>query len=245
MMFMFLGLLIRDIGYIMELNILNAPDGGALPPQRYSIPLWRIVVSISLLIIVLLASTVVVCGTNEICRARIPTLSNLLNSTFVAPCLITSLNCLLSLQLFLSMSIFYKTRVKAPYWSRLQMLASTLVYVSVVITLFVFPFTDWSKNWANITIIVSLNVWMAVIIISLRRFYRHRIDSKQNMLFFSTCFCMLYALSSVSYIIIRVVSPEFEAWLLITEIFSAIAIGGFLVLCLGHVWNLEFSISVP
>jgi len=226
----------------MELNILNSPDGTALPAQRHTIPLWRILISISLLIIVLLSSTVLVCSTNEQCRARIPTLNNLLHSTFVAPFLITSLNCLLSLQLFVSVGVYYKTQVKARHWSRLLMLTSILVYVSVVITLFVFPFTDWDKNWANITIIVSLNLWMITLIVCLRRFYRHRIDNKRNKLFFSTGFCIMYTLASLGYIVLRFLQ---ESWLLVTEILSAIAIGGFLMLSLAHIWNLEFSIRVP
>lgn len=226
----------------MELNILNSPDGTALPVSRHTIPLWRILLSIALFATVLLVSTIVVCTTNEQCRARIPTMSNLLQSTFVSPFLITGLNCLLSLQLFISVGVYYKTQVKARYWSKLVMLTAILLYVSVVVTLFVFPFTDWDRNWANVSILVSLNVWMAMVVIALKRFYRHRIDNKRKLLN-ASLFCNgLYFLSSLAYVILR---QHTEDWLLVSEILSAIAIGGFLVLSLAHIWHLEFSISVP
>jgi len=227
-------------------EILNSPDGTALPSASHTIPLWRILISISLLIIVLLVSCILVCGTNEQCRARIPTLNNLLNSTFVAPFLITALNSLLSLQLFVSVGIYYKTQTKALYWSRLQMLTSIALYVSVVITLFVFPFTNWNYNWANITIIVALVLWMITVLVSLRRFYRHRLDNKRKMLFWSTCMCVMYTLSSVAYIVIRALQNDLlESGLLVSEIICGLGIGGFLLSCLGHIWNLQFKISVP
>lgn len=230
----------------MELNILNSPDGTALPASRHTIPLWRILFSITLFAAVLMVSTVLVCTTNEQCRTRIPTMSNLLHSTFVAPFLITGLNCLLSLQLFVSVGVYYKTQVKARYWSKLLMLAAVFLYISVVLTLFVFPFTDWDRNWANISILASLNLWMLFLIVALKRFYRHRIDNKRKLLA-ASAFCNgLYFLASLAYIILRFfVRQETEDWLLVTEILSAIAIGGFLVLSLAHIWNLEFSIRVP
>jgi hypothetical protein len=228
----------------MELNILNAPDGTALPAAKHTVPLWRILVGISLLIAVLLVSTILVCGTNEQCRARIPTLNNLLHSTFVAPFLITSMNAVLSLQLFISVGIYYKTQRKAPHWSRIVMLTSIMVYVSVVITLFVFPFTDWDGNYANVTIIVSLNLWMIALIVSLRSFYRHRIDNKHKVLFLSKICCLVYALASLAYVLLRVF-PVYEKILLVAEIFSALALGAFLIASLAHIWSLEFSIRVP
>jgi len=228
----------------MELNILNASDGTALPAARHAIPLWRILVSISLLIGALFISTIVVCGTNTQCRARIPTLNNLLHSTFVAPFLITSMNALLSLQLFISAGIYYKTQHKAPHWSRLLMLTSIMVYVSVVITLFVFPFTDWDRNYANVTILLSLNLWMLTLLAALKSFYRHRIDNKHKILVVSKLCCFVYALASIAYIVLRALS-NYEKSLLVSEIFSALALGGFLVTSVAHIWSLEFSICVP
>ncbi len=122
------------------------------------------------------------------------------------------------------------------------MVAAALLYISVVVTLFVFPFTDWDRNWANVSILVSLNLWMVFVVIALKRFYRHRIDNKRKLLA-ASLFCNgLYFLSSLAYVVLR---QRTEDWLLVSEILSAIAIGGFLVLSLAHIWNLEFSISVP
>lgn len=216
---------------------LNSPDGSMLPPKIHVIPLWRILFSISLLIVLLLISSILVCGTNQVCRAHLPTLNNLLQSSFVSPFLITALNSILSLHLFTSMGIYYKTG------SRLSILSAVIVYISVVITMFVFPFTDWSKNWANITIIVALILWMIITVLALKHFYRHRLVNRRKMLFFSGCTCFLYTCSSIMYIVCRGVGAT-DTLILISEIFSGFGIAGFLMLCVAHIWDLQFKIQV-
>lgn len=207
--------------------------------KSHEIPLWRILLGISLLVFILLITSILVCGTNEVCRARLPTLNNLLNSTFVAPFMVTALNSILSLHLFTAMGIYYKTE------NRIQLICAMAVYVSVVITMFVFPFTNWSQNWANVTIIFTLSIWMLVTLLALRRFYRHRINGRRNMLLWSTCMWVLYVTGSVIYIVLRSLPPETAgAGLLIVEIASGIGLCGFLLSCVGHIWDLTFIIKI-
>lgn len=205
--------------------------------MEHVIPLWRILAGTCLLIAVLFASSILVCGTNQMCRSRIPTLSNLLDSVFVSPFLVTALNAVLSLHMFTSVSLYYKTG------SRLGMLSAFLVYVSVVITMFVFPFTDWSRNWANVTIIVTLLLWMMITTISLKHFYRHRLDSQKSIMYLSGAIVVLYATSSIAYIVCRAAVAS-ETALLVTEIFSGFGVAGFLILCVAHIWDLQFKIHV-
>ena len=225
----------------MELEINSQSE--LILGRIHRIPLWRILLSISLLVVVLLATSILVCGTNDQCRARLPTLNNLLNSAFVAPFMITALNSVLSLHLFTSVGIYYKTQY------RIQMASAVAVYVSVVITMFVFPFTNWSQNWANVTIIVTLCVWMVITLLALRRFYRHRVLGRRKLLLWSTAAWVIYLGGSLVYIVLRGVEASKASFnaspgILVAEIASGIGLCGFIASCVGHIWDLEFIISV-
>lgn len=209
--------------------------------MEYPIKLWKILFSVIILITILLLASIAVCGTNQVCRARVPTLNHLLNSNFVAPFLITALNFLLGLHLAVSNGLYYKTLEKCYYWSKLQLAASVLVYVSIVITMFVFPFTDWEKNWANIAIILALILWMMTTLMTLKRFYRHRLENRRHLLvgsFGATC---IYFAGSLGYIVFRAI--DLQGWILISEIVSGMGVCGFLVLLVVHIWDLQILIK--
>jgi hypothetical protein len=210
--------------------------------RQYSIPLWRIVLSIFTLIIVLALSTVVVCGTNEACRSRIPTLGELLDSSLIAPFIVTAMNSVLSLHLFVSAGIHYMVVDDGYIIARVQMAASLIVYGSIVITLFVFPFTSWDRNWANMTIIVALAFWMVTVILCMRKYYRYRANHKRRLVNLQIILCGLYVVWSALYVVFRFFPVSTN--LLVTEIGSGVTILCFLFICIVHVWGMELKINV-
>lgn len=211
------------------------------PEVEHTISIWRIGISIFFLIIVLVLSSLLVCFTNEQCRSNIPTLNNLLDSTFVAPFIITAMNSLLSLHLVVSIGIHRLTMGKAYIASRVQMVSSILVYVSVVITLFVFPFTSWERIWANITILVTFSFWMCTVIWCLYKYYKYKINLKRKLVTFQLVLMIVYNVSGVGYIIFRFL-PNLIAYLLAIEIVCGMAMLTFLGVSIVHLCEIKIKI---
>jgi len=208
----------------------------------HTIPLWRIVVSIFGLIIILLLSTAIVCGTNAVCRSNIPTLGALLDSPLIAPFIVTAMNSVLSLHLFVSMGIYYMTENNGYIVARVQMVSSILVYVSIVVTLFVFPFTSWDRNWANMTIIVALAFWMLNVILCLRKHYKYKANAKRRLVNVQIGICVLYVLLSIAYVILRAL--PLSGYLFFVEVGSGLSILTFLTICIAHLWSMSITIDV-
>lgn len=209
--------------------------------HSYPIPLWRILLSIFALILTLLLSTILVCVTNTECRSRIPTLGHLLDSSYVSPFVVTAMNSALSLHLVVSAGIYYVTMEAAYIACRVQMVASILVYVSIVITLFVFPFTDLDRNWANLTILTTLTFWMVCVVFSLRKHYKYttrwglkRVVTTQGVVW------VFFVLSCIGYVVSRIVCP---LCLVIFEGLIGTTVLVFLGLSMVHLWN-RLSIQV-
>ena len=209
---------------------------------EYIIPLWRIGVSGFILVILLFLATILVCGTNEQCRERIPTLDNLLDSNFVAPFIVSAIYSVLSLHLIVSNGIYYLTNERAFIACKVQFISSLLVYVSTAITLFVFPITDWDKNWANLAVLVAIGFWMCCVIVCLRTHYRTRKHYKSSLVKFQGMVAGVYVCFSIGYTVLRFF-PQFASWLLITEIGIGVCIIFFLALSIVHVFSLEIRIA--
>ena len=221
----------------------HVEDFDVTEPIQYIIPIWRIGLSIFLLILLLFASTILVCGTNMECRSHIPTLDNLLDSQFVAPFIVTALNSVLSLHLFVSAGIYYLASEHAFIMCKLQFLASVCVYISVAITLFIFPITDWDRNWANLGVLVTLAIWMICVIFSLRSHYRYKSSNyKRYYVNVQIVLAFLYGIFSIGYTVFRFF-PGFASWFLIIEICIGVSIVGFLGLSILHVNSLRLAVS--
>lgn len=208
---------------------------------EYTIPIWRIAASSFALVILLFLATILVCGTNAQCRERIPTLDNLIDSNFVAPFIVGAIYSLLSLHLIVSNGIYYLTNERAFIACKVQFVASVLVYVSAAITLFVFPITDWDRNWANLSVLLAIAFWMWSVIVCLRVHYRNREHRKKWHVQLQIILVILYCGFAISYTVLRFF-PQFASWLLVAEIFIGMAIVLFLGLSIMQVFSLELRI---
>ncbi len=212
-----------------------------LDVTEYDIPIWRIAISSFALVILLFLSTILVCGTNQQCRERIPTLDNLIDSNFVAPFIVSAIYSLLSLHLIVSNGIYYLTNERAFIACKVQFLASVCVYISTAITLFVFPITDWDKNWANQSVLLAIAFWMICVIVCLRTHYRYKAHWKRYYVKFQIILAVLYCGFSIGYTVLRFF-PQFASWLLISEISIGVTIILFLALLIMHIFSVTLKI---
>lgn len=214
-----------------------------LDVTEYTIPIWRIALSSFGLVILLFLATILVCGTNAQCRERIPTLDNLLDSNFVAPFIVSAIYSVLSLHLIVSNGIYFLTNERAFIACKIQFLSSVLVYISTAITLFVFPVTDWDKNWANLSVLVAIAFWMICVIVCLRTHYKYKANWRRYYVKFQIILVVFYIGFSIGYTVLRFL-PKFASWLLVMEICIGISIILFLGLSIMHVFSLELKIIV-
>lgn len=208
------------------------------------VPLSRVFLFVIALIVSLAFSSILVCATDSQCRDKVPTLNNLLKSPMVMPFLITALNAVLGLHVFVSIGIYYMTQLKTPKWAKLVVLTSALTYISVVITLFVFPFTMWEKDYANYLIITFGSLWMLTIITCLKIHYHHSLFAKKYLYIWTLGCAGVYIVSSLVYFILRTGFPTELSGILVVEIFAGLAFFGFLILTLGHIWKMEIIIKI-
>jgi hypothetical protein len=216
---------------------LDLNDGSV----TYTVPIWRVAVSSFALVILLFLATILVCGTNAQCRERIPTLDNLIDSNFVAPFIVSAIYSVLSLHLIVSNGIYYLTNERAFIACKVQFVASILVYITVAITLFVFPVTDWDRNWANLGALVAIAGWMCSVVVCLRTHYKYKAHYKRYYVKFQIALIVFYCGFTIAYTVLRFF-PQYESWLLVTEIAIGIATILFLGLSIMHVFSLKIKV---
>lgn len=195
---------------------------------EHTIPIWKIGISIFLLIIVLTVSSVLICFINTECRSNI----TLNTEPFV--------NALLSLHLFVSFAINVTSAERAYIACRVQMVASFLVYVFVVIALFVFPFTtNWDIIWIEMMVINSVCVWMLSVLWCLYKYYKYKHTMKRALTHFQFVLMILFDLSAVGYIISHFYKYALE------PVFKTVCAGLvllFLGLSIIHIYEIKIKI---
>ena len=206
----------------------------------HSIPFWKLLISSAILIIILLSTSVIVCVTNAECRNKVPAVSSVMSSSFAAPFMVSAISLCLALHLFVSNLLYFMTIREARIWSKFLRISAVVVYVTVIITLFVFPFTDWSSNYANVAVLVAFGVWMGFVLKSLKIHYRHT----RSIVFFWSCFiCGLYVVSVIIYLVFRFGYID-DKGVLLGEIGIGLGLFGFLNTCIVHVWEVKIKVEV-
>jgi hypothetical protein len=230
----------------MEENIIDLNDDNyqhSVHPN--TIKCWYIFVVILLFIVALFISTFVVCGTNGKCRKEIPTLHNLLESTIVTPFLIMGLTAVFILHFLISIGIYFITKHRAGKFTVLLLIITFATYISIIITLFVFPFTAWDNDYANYLIICSLCLWMFITTLCLMKHYRNIIYRKKSLIMWNITAGFVYTFASIGYFIVQTFFPSQLSGILACEICSGVSIVVFLAVSFIHIWKLEAIIKVP
>lgn len=222
----------------MDEDLLSADH--ALPSTP--IPVWKILLLLSGLVIFVLAGSAIICGTDDKCRNHVPTVQNMLNSTLSTPFFITGVNVALGGHFIIAACITYVTKGRAYYWGVLQMASAVIIYFCSIATLFVMPFVGWQNNWTNVTILAAIAVWMILAQIALRRGLRNPIRWGFNIMW-------LYVICLIPYIVVRAV-PDIpiqgkDAGILVCEIVGSLSLVLYMCVCLAHVYNVTVRLYHP
>jgi hypothetical protein len=206
------------------------------------IPIWKIMLTMTGLVVFVLAGSAIICGTDDKCRNHVPTVQNMLNSTLSTPFFITGVNVALGAHFIIAVSITYVTKARAMYWGVLQMTSAIVIYFCCIATLFVMPFVGWQNNWTNVTILIAIALWMVLSQISLRRGLRNTIRWGFNIMY-------LYIVCVIPYIVVRAI-PDLpiqgkDAGLLVCEIVGALSFVMYMCVCLAHVYNVSIRLYHP
>ena len=215
--------------------------------QPYGIKLWKVLAAFCLVIVLLCTTSLVLCISEDQCRNNIPTINNMLNSTFTTPYVISGMNSALGLHMILVFALYSLTQVHSIMWSWMQLFTALLVYTSLILTLLVFPFTKWENNWAEVSVIVTLTVWMVVVMTSLYRYYGRKLDRKRKYLRINVGLFVLYVVCSLIYIILRSIGsmgivPRDDG-LLVVQLIGGLSIFGFMLICMIHVSHMTIQMS--
>jgi hypothetical protein len=205
-----------------------------------SIQIWKIFIFLFAIVLFMFITSSIICGSNVECRYHIPTVSNMLNSTISTPFLISGFNVAIGFHLLTSASLYCTTIAYAYYWSVLQFAFAVVVYSTCFITLFIIPFTGWENNWANLSILVSLIIWMILAHLSIKRTFPRTANGWSAIPFYTFCSCVLI------YIIVRAVPnlPENgrDIGMMVMEIVGSISFIAFMGMCVWYIRGLSLTL---
>lgn len=209
----------------------------------------KILIGLIVLVAVLFFTSIMLCVTNDECRSNIPTISNMLNDTFTTPFVVSGMNAGLGLHLITSWCLYSMTCVHVYLWSMLQAFFAVAVYFSIIVTMFVFPFTGWELNWANLTVIFSLILWMASVMLCLYRYYGRKMQGRRGLLRWNVVFFVVFLLCSIVYIALRSVGSlamvRKDDGLLVVEIVGGLSFFMFMILMLVHIGRMTIHLEQP
>jgi hypothetical protein len=225
----------------MIINLNNTDYQQDIIPNK--IKFWHIFIIIAIFLILLFISIFVICGINNECRKEVPTLKNLLKSLVISPFLITGLNAIFALHFLISVGIYFVTKQRALKWSTLLLFSALCTYVSVIITLFVFPFTDWKNDYADYLIICSLSLWMVITNICLLKHNTYILYRTQIINVWNIGSNVIYILSSIIYFVMQTFFPNELSGILVLEICSALSVFIFLISVFVHLRKVEIIIK--
>lgn len=208
---------------------------------------WKCCLYLVIIIVMLFFTSLITCVTNDECRNHIPTVNNMLNSTLVAPYIDGGLYASLGLHLLVVTGLYHMICPKFPYYAYMQLFFASCIYLSIIITMLVFPFTRWQSNWANLSILVSTTLWMTLVWISLFRYYRARpMSSKSVLTKFNALSLVLFFLCALIYIVLRSthlhIVPKDDG-ILVVEIVGGLAFLAYMILCAIHIGSGQIQIS--
>ena len=212
-------------------------------------PIYSLLILLVVIMVLMVGTSAIVCFTDETCKNRIPTTTNLLNSTFTSAFLVTGMNAGLAAHGIIVAAVFYRAKHRSHGWASAQVVIAVFVHASACISLFVSGKTGWSHDWANVSTIIALAVWMACVQFALRAVYRDRIAKQRKLLRASLVIMILYTLVCFIYIVLRAVpvhkyvnEKSKQVGLLVSEILTAATMVTYMFLTVLHTNRVRFQL---
>ena len=241
-----------DTDIELENDILSYDDfreSQDINKHSSQIPLYVCLIVMVVIMVIMIAASFIVCFTDDTCKNRIPTTTNLLNSTFTAPFLVTAINAALISHGIIVIGVYFRTHYRAPQWSILQVILSIFAYASVCISLFISGKTGWNHDWGNLATLLIFIGWMICVQFAFKAVYKDRITREKKLLRISLCILVLYILVVIIYVVLRSVpidkyvnEKSKQVGLLVSEILTAITLLGYTILTVIHTRRVRFSL---
>ena len=213
------------------------------------IPLYSLLILLVIIIVIMIGSSAIVCFTDDTCKDRIPTTTNMLNSTFTSAFLVTGMNAALAAHGIVVAGIFYRAKHRSHAWASAQVIIAVFVHASACISIFVASKTGWNQDWANVSTILALALWMICVQFALRAVYRDRIAKQRNLLRASLVVFILYTIVCIIYVVLRAVPVDKyvnekskQVGILVSEILTAITLVAYNFLTVLHTRHVRLSI---
>lgn len=211
--------------------------------------LTSLLILLIIIIVIMIGTSWIVCFSNKTCKHQIPTMNNLLNSTFTAPFMVTGVNTAIGAHVIVVIGVYYRTYTRAASWAKIQVLFALLVYVSAAITLFVSSKTGWNHDWSNIATVILLNTWIVCVQIALRAIHVNNISKERRLLRIGLGVAILYTLLTIVFVVLRAIPVEKyvseydkQVGLVCSEIMSGVTLIVFVVLVVMHIRKVKYSI---
>lgn len=224
-----------------KFNVLSEED------SRTSdwIKVWKILATIATFGIIAILTGIIICTISDDCRNHIPTMSNMLNATITSPYVVFGMTSGMFVHGGTVFCLFGMTKDHVWIWSWAQVIFAGLTCICLLITMFVFPFTGWERNWANVSVILCVILWMITIMVCLYRYYRRKIQRKRVTLRFLLFFFSLFVACVIVYVVLRSIGslhivPKDDG-ILVVELVGGISFFLFEALCIFQIVKLELQ----
>lgn len=236
-----------DIENEIEESLKEFPLLSKKDEKRDGISLWKALLFLLLILLCLLLSSFIICLTDYRCKTNIPTVNTLLNSSLASPFIITSINAGVGAHALTSIALYYRAKEITPVWARLQLLLAFILYCTFAIVLFVYPFTLWDKDWANVSSLIVMALWIFLAQIVIVKINKSRFIQDKALLRISFAAFIMYILSSIVYIVLRAVpSVGYAAGIvgknigiLVSEILFGLSLVLFMILVVVHIRDIR------
>jgi hypothetical protein len=164
--------------------------------------------------------TILICAKDTECSSIPPTLNSLMQFPILLPYVVTAINVVFVVQILICKYLRPRENI--------QLAGTAVIYVTLTVTMVVFPFAHWDKNFATYPLLAALGFWMATVVWTFGR----------KVFVWVIASAVTYWLSSFAYMVIRLAAPQEVSGLLATEIACGLSIIAFL----GSVaWKMEIS----
>ena len=206
------------------------------------ISLFRLLILLLCIVGGFFGFSAILCFTNESCKQHIPSIHNLFNSPYTIPYIVSALNTMLSIHGILVVAVYAKTKTRSAIGSKVQILSALSLYISLCISLFVFPISLDNINYTSILILLSISIWMLSILLSLKDLYNGNMDPKRKYLLHVLIVFFMYNIFAIIYMGLAF-SYQNEIWVLFSEILCGLSILLYIILIFYHVGNMTIKIS--
>jgi len=215
------------------------------------VPMYKYLVYLCILFILCVVVGIGACAADNECKPHLPTLNNMMNSTFSSRVINTGVHAAIAAHILIVVSLYHCTSHLTPSWSRIQALLAVITYLVFAVDMLVGSFTGWKSDWGNMTVIIFFGAWIASATMAIRSMYHNAIGKERLLLRISTSVVVLYIVCTIIYIVLESIpvlgypSPRNRAvGILIIQLFIGLSTLIYLILVTIHIRRVHWIVFI-